>query len=173
MNSGTGHFLRFLVDHHGHADAAVRIWHPPGQLAPIVFGSMDEIGPIAERAHERDWEPVAHRLPEARLLLHVVRQVRQRVALCLPALVGDFFVAARERHRLKREEADSLRVVQRELNDPADLLVVDAVDDRRHRHDLDARFPRFSIARSLTSNRLPTRRCAFAALPMPSNCRYA
>ena len=34
-------------------------------------------------------------------------------------------------------------------------------------------FHRFSIARSLTSNRLPTRRCELAALPMPSNCRYA
>ena len=32
---------------------------------------------------------------------------------------------------------------------------------------------RFSIARSFTSNRLPTARCELAALPMPSNCRYA
>ena len=30
---------------------------------------------------------------------------------------------------------------------------------------------RFSMARSLTSNRLPTLRCSLAALPMPSNCR--
>ena len=32
---------------------------------------------------------------------------------------------------------------------------------------------RFSIAWSFTSNRLPTRRCELAALPTPSNCRYA
>ena len=32
---------------------------------------------------------------------------------------------------------------------------------------------RFSIARSFTSNRLPTARCELASLPMPSNCRYA
>ena len=32
---------------------------------------------------------------------------------------------------------------------------------------------RFSIARSFTSNKFPTARCEFAALPIPSNCRYA
>ena len=31
----------------------------------------------------------------------------------------------------------------------------------------------FSMARSFTSNRLPTWRWLFASLPMPSNCRYA
>ncbi len=32
-------------------------------------------------------------------------------------------------------------------------------------------FQRFSMARILTSNRLPTARCELASLPMPSNCR--
>ena len=106
------------------------------------------------------------------LVLHVVRQVRQRVALRRAALVGDLLVAARERHRLERQEADLARVVERELDDPADLLVVDAVDDGRRPGRCRRRLAqRFSIARSLTSNRLPTRRCELAALPMPSNCR--
>src|SRR3989339_619623 len=44
----------------------------------------------------------------------------------------DLLVAARERHGLEREEVDLSRVVERELDDPPDLLVVDAVDDRDH-----------------------------------------
>jgi len=32
---------------------------------------------------------------------------------------------------------------------------------------------RLSIAFNFTSKRFPTLRCAFAAFPMPSNCRYA
>ena len=67
-----------------------------------------------------------------------MRQVRQRVALRLAALVGDVFVAAGEGHRLEREERDALGIVERELDDAADLLVVDVVDDGDDRHDLDA-----------------------------------
>ena len=162
--------LRFLVDHHRHADAAVRV-AAAGQVAPLAVRPVDEVGPVGERAHERDREPVARRLADAGLVLHVVRQVRQRVALRRAPLRRHFLVAAGEGHRLEREEVDLLRVVERELDDAADLLVVDAVDDRDHRDDVDAGLCRFSIARSLTSNRLPTRRCELAALPMPSNCR--
>src|SRR5689334_24133818 len=52
------------------------------------------------------------------------------VALRRAALRRDLLVASGERHRLEREEVDLLRVVERELHDPADLLVVDPVDDR-------------------------------------------
>ena len=38
----------------------------------------------------------------------------------------------------KRQEADLLRIVERELDDASDLLVVDAVDDRHDRNDFDA-----------------------------------
>ena len=87
-------FLRFLVDHHGHADAAVRM-AAAGQLTPLSIRPVDDVGPVGERAHERNREPVAERLADAGLRLHVVRQVRQRVALRLAAFVGDFLVAAR------------------------------------------------------------------------------
>ena len=50
---------------------------------------MNQIGEIRERAHEGDREPVAHRLTEAGLILDVVRQVGQRVALRMAALRGD------------------------------------------------------------------------------------
>ena len=132
--------LRFLVDHHRHADAAVRM-ASAGQLSPLPVRPVDDVGPVGEGAHERDREPVAKRLADAGLGLHVVRQVRQRVALRLAALVGDLLVAAREAHRLEREEVDLARVVERELDDAADLLVVDAVDDRDDRHDVDAGAP--------------------------------
>ena len=68
----------------------------------------------------------------------VVREVRQRVALCLAALVGDVFIAAGEADGLEGEEVDLLRVVERELDDAANLLVVDAVDDGGDGNDVDA-----------------------------------
>ena len=111
-----------------------------GELAPLGVGSVDEVGPVREGAHEADGEPVAGRLAEAGLGLDVMREMAQRVALGLATLVGDVFVAASKADRLKAEEADRLRVVEGELDDAADLLVVDAVDDGRHRDDIDAGF---------------------------------
>ena len=133
-------FLRLLVDHHRHADAAVRV-AAAGEVAPLRIRSVNRVGPVGEGAHERDREPVAHRLAETRLVLHVVRQVRQRVALRRAALGRHFLVAAGERHRLERQEVDLARVVERELDDASDLLVVDAVDDRHDRDDVDAVVP--------------------------------
>src|SRR5271157_3022545 len=49
-------------------------------------------------------EPVADRLAQAGLVPHVVRQVRERVALGGAPLVGDGFVAAGEGDRLEGEE---------------------------------------------------------------------
>ena len=132
--------LRFLVDHDRHADAAVRV-AAAGQVAPLGRRAVHQVRPVGEGAHERDREPVAHRLADAHLVLHVVREVRQRVALRRAALGRHFLVAARERHRLERQEVDLARVVERELDDAADLLVVDAVDDRHDRHDVDAGRP--------------------------------
>ena len=167
-------FLGFLVDHDRHAGPAIRV-AAAGELAPVVVGvvGVHQVGPVAEGAHEADGEPVAGGFAEAGLILHVVRQMRQRVALRLAAVVGDGFVAAGEADRLERQEADLLGIVERELDDAADLLVVDAVHDRDDRNDFDPGACRLSMAFSFTSNRLPTLRCALAALPMPSNCRYA
>ena len=133
-------FLRLLVDHHRHADAAVRV-AAARKVAPLRVGPVNRVGPVGEGAHERDGEPVAHRLAQTRLVLHVVRQVRQRVALRRPPLRRHFLVAACKRHRLERQEVDLARVVERELDDAPDLLVVDAVDDRHDRNDVDAVVP--------------------------------
>jgi hypothetical protein len=64
--------------------------------------------------------------------------VRQRIALLIPLFVGDLLVAAGERHRLERDEADLVAVLQRELDDRSDLIVVDRVDDRHDEADVDA-----------------------------------
>ena len=130
-------FLGFLVDHDGHADAAIRV-AAAAQRAPILVGPVNQVGPVGEGAHERDGEPVASGLAQSGLILHVVRQVRQRVALRVTALVGDGLVASGERNRLEREERDALGIVERELDDASDLLVVEVVDDGDDRHDLDA-----------------------------------
>ncbi len=130
-------FLGLLVDHQRHADAAVGV-ATAGELAPVVLRSVNEVGPVGERGHEADGEPVARGLAETRLVADVVREVRERVALCGAALVGDRLVAAGEGDRLEGEEVDLLGVVERELNDAADLLVVDAVDDGRYGDDVDA-----------------------------------
>ena len=101
---------------------------------------MHEIREISERSHQRKREPIARRLSDADLILHVVREVRKRVALLQATLLGDLFVAAGKRNRLERKERNLLRIVESEANDRADLIVVDAVDERRNEHDLNARF---------------------------------
>ena len=88
-------FLGFLIDHQRHADAAVGM-AAAAELAPVAVRSVDQVGPIGEGAHEGDREPVARGLAQSGLVLHVVRQVGQRVALRLAALVGDGLVAAGE-----------------------------------------------------------------------------
>ena len=132
-------FLGFLVDHHGHADAAVGM-AAAGELAPLGAGSVNHVGPVREGAHEGDREPVALGFADAHLVLDVVRHVRERVTLGETALVGDVLVAACEADGLEREEADLLGVVEGELDDAAHLLIVDAIDDGRHGHDFYAGF---------------------------------
>jgi len=66
------------------------------------------------------------------------------------------FVAARKRDRLEADEGDLLRVFHRKLHDSADLVVVHVVDDGGRRATISMPAScMFSMARSLTSNRLP------------------
>ena len=66
------------------------------------------------------------------------REMRQRVAPRVAFLVADVLVAPGERHRLKRDEADLVAVLERELDDRPDLIVVDGVDDRDDEAHVDA-----------------------------------
>ena len=105
---------------------------------PNRLRAVHQVAPIGERGHEGNREPVARRLAQAGLVLHVVRQVRERVALRGAALVGHGFVAAGEGNRLEGQERNLLGIIQRELDDAAHLLVVDAVDDGDDRDDVHA-----------------------------------
>ncbi len=64
----------------------------------------------------------------------------KRVALAQTAFRSDVFVAAGKRNRLECDEGDLLRIVHRELDDGADLIVIDVVDERDNQNDLDAGF---------------------------------
>ena len=163
-------FLGFLVDHDRHADAAVRV-AAAGQLAEFLLGAVRHVGPVGEAAHERNREPVADRLADAGLVLHVVREVRQRVALRRAALrrhlssrpVNDTGWNERKLIFFGLSSANSMMRPTCSLLTPLTIVTTGTMSTPA--------LCRFSIARSLTSNRLPTRRCALAALPMPSNCR--
>ena len=109
-----------------------------GELSPRGLGPMDQIAPIAEGGHERDWEPVTGRFPDSSLLLHVARQMRQSVALRVPALVGNRFITAGEGDRLEREQGNLPGIVQRKFDHATDLLIVHAVDDCDYGHDVDS-----------------------------------
>jgi len=69
---------------------------------------VQHIRPVAERAHKADREPIARRFAKARLIFHVVRQMRQRIALRLAPVVRDRFIASRKRNRLKTQEPNLL-----------------------------------------------------------------
>ena len=66
-------FLGFLVDHQRHADAAVRV-ASAGELAPLVVRPVNIVRPVRKSAHKADREPVADRLAQPRLVLHIMRQ---------------------------------------------------------------------------------------------------
>ncbi len=130
-------FLGLLVDHDGGADAAVRV-AAAGDLAPVAIRSVDEVGEVGEGADEADGEPVADGLADAGLIFDVMGEVREGVTLGGATLVGDLFVPASEGDGLEGEEVDLLGVVERELDDVADLLVINAVDDGGDGNDVDA-----------------------------------
>ena len=115
-------------------------WHPQESWPHSAVGPVHQIGPVREGGHETDREPVALGNAETNLVLDVVGHVRESVALCETALFADVLVAAGEADRLERKEADFLGIVERELDDAANLLVVNAVNDGRHRDDIDAGF---------------------------------
>src|SRR5579884_1325562 len=130
-----------LVAHHGHSDAAVRV-AAAAQLAPVRIRTMHQVREVGERTHEADGEPVANGFADSGLLLHVVRQMGKSVALGFPALVGNRLVTSGKGDRLEREERNLLRIIERELDNVTNLLVVDTVQNRDDRNDVDARRPK-------------------------------
>ena len=67
-----------------------------------------------------------------------MREVAQRVSLRAPHFIAHVFVAAREAHRLEADDGDLVGVRDGKVEDGADLIVIDAVDDGDDEHDVDA-----------------------------------
>src|SRR5712692_3316478 len=62
----------------------------------------------------------------------------ERVTPFRAQLIGNIFIASRERDWLKRDRLHFVDVLCRELNDLTNGIVVDAVDDRDNQSDFDA-----------------------------------
>src|SRR6185437_16379796 len=75
---------------------------------------------------------------ERGLIFHVVREVRERIALRLATFIGYGLIASCKRNRLEGEESDLLGIIQRELDDAADLLIINTVHNRHDRNDFHA-----------------------------------
>ncbi len=116
--------LRLLADEQRRSGAAIGM-APALHGAPVGARAVHQVGDVGDRARRRQRKPVAQRIGRAGLPLHVFRQVRERIAMPRARLVVDLFVAAGERHRLEGDEADLVAVLDREPDDPADLVVVD------------------------------------------------
>ena len=100
---------------------------------------MHEVREVGQRADHGNGEPIAGRLGDPHLLLHVLRQVRERVALPLPPFRSDVLIATGKGDWLERYKINLVGILQRKPDDGPHLVVVDAVDDGRHGHDADSR----------------------------------
>ena len=65
----------------------------------------------------------------AELILQIVSHAGERVALLDAHLVGNVFVAAGKRNRLESNRLNLVDVLRGKLDDLADAIVVDGVDD--------------------------------------------
>ena len=109
-------------------------------MPPLGLRTAERVGKVGKCAVQGYGEPVARRLADADLLLDVISQVRQRVALAQAAFRGNVLIASRKRDRLEGHEIDLVGVVDGESYNRAHLVVVHAVDDRDDRDDANARF---------------------------------
>jgi hypothetical protein len=122
---------RVAVDDGEREDAAVRVAVTRGP-APGRVRALQHVHHRREGRVGREREPVAQRLhPAPELLLEVCGHAGQRVALPLAHRVRYVLVAAREGDGLEGDGLDLVDVLGGELDDAADVVVVDGVDDGR------------------------------------------
>src|SRR3989441_12183584 len=69
-----------------------------------------------------------------------MRHTGERVAPLCAYVVRNIFVAAGERNRLESDRLNLIDVLRRELDDLANRIIVDAVDDRDDERDFDPDF---------------------------------
>ncbi len=148
-------------------------WQPHLSEPQSAGGPQHQIGDVGHDARRRQRIPVAQRFGHPRLPLQIFREMRERVALRVPLGVADFFVPSRERHRLERDEADFVAVLERELHDRPDLIVVHGVDDRDDQAHVDARSVQVLDGSELYVQQVPDLPMGVRRSVTPSNCRYA
>src|SRR4051794_38641141 len=61
------------------------------------------------------------------------------ITLLQTTLFRDQLIATRKRYRLERDERDLLRIFQSKPDDGADLVVIDAIHQRRYENNVDTR----------------------------------
>ena len=90
---------------------------------------------LGERRDAGERKPVLVGVGDAGLLLDGVGEIGEREALGFELVLGD---AAGEGHRLEADAAGAFDVLQREPDDVADLVIVQAFDDGGDEDDLEA-----------------------------------
>src|SRR5476649_1411214 len=106
-------------------------------LPPLGLRPVNQIREICERSHQRQWKPIPRWFSDAHLVLHIVREMRQRISLLQAPLSSNCFIAAGERDWLKRKERNLFGIIQRESDNRTNLIVVDSVNQGRDQNDLD------------------------------------
>ena len=126
----TGSGLLVLVHEQVGAHGAVRM---RGQGRDLL--AAQRAHEARERRHAGEREPVLVDVADAGLVVDAVRHVRHGEPLGFEFVARD---AAREAHRLEADGADHVDVLERQPDDVADLVVVQALDDGRDEADLHA-----------------------------------
>ncbi len=93
------------------------------------------------------------------------------LALRLPTIVRNLFIAASEGNRLEAQETNGLGIVQGKLNNAAHLLIVDAVDDGGNRNDIDTIFMQVVNGAQLHVKQIADLAMRVGSVADPSNCR--
>src|SRR5436305_8968207 len=100
-------------------------------------------------------EPVTSWLRNADLIFHIMRQMGKRVTLLQASLRRNCFVTAGKRNRLKGKESNFLRIVERKTNDRSDLIIVNAINQRGHEHNLNSRLVQVIYGSQLNIKKVP------------------
>ncbi len=122
------HGLAVLVHEQVGAQRAVRMAAQGGGL--LAAQRAEQLG---ERRDAGEREPVLVRVGDAGLLLDGVGEIGEREALGFQLVPRD---AAGEGHRLEADAAGAFDVLQRQADDVADLVIVQALHDGGNEDDL-------------------------------------
>src|ERR1035441_9508554 len=99
------------------------------------FFAAERAEQLGEGRHAGEREPILVRVGDAGLLLYGVGEIGEREALGLQFVFGD---APGEGNRLEADPAGAIDVLQRQADNVADLVIVEALYDGGDEDDLQA-----------------------------------